>query len=635
MLENGKMFVGCNYWASHAGAAMWHDWQPKIVEQDFKQLKDVGCELVRVFPIWSEFQPLQKLSSINNKAYELRMGEELLPDTEAGQAGVDETMIERFKFLADTALKYDLKLSVGLITGWMSGRIFAPPAFQSDNLITNQLCVKWQVKFVRYFVKTFKDHPAIVMWGPGNESNCLSEATREEFYQWCSTISMAIRLEDDTKTIAAGMHGLLPASNSELDGAQCSIQEQGEIWDALTVHPYPEFTAYARNEPIHFIRNLFHAVSESRMYTDIGKKPAFAEEIGTLTEVWGGDKTKAAYTRSVMFNIWSHNCGGFLWWNAYDQDKLTNAPYAWIAWERELGLFDSDKKAKPFTSQLKEVKTIINDLPFEALPEFKKDACCILSKKQDVWANAWGSFVLAKQAGFDIQFAYSNDPLPDSECYIVPGVSSDFAFQLQYWNDLLEKVEAGADLYISMNEDGNVVPFEKLFGVSVQYKHQISEEINIKFGDKQLPLKSLFQRIMTPTSAKVLASDENNNPIFFENNYGKGRVYLLDAPMEESLIKDAMRLTDTANSPYYKLYQAFTGKLLEQRIIQIDDPSITTTEHYFNKSEAVVVFMNTTQSPKKVDYKINKNWHLSELLYGSPAKIKANDVLIVKLVENK
>ena len=28
LFESGTLEVGCNYWASHAGTAMWHNWDP-------------------------------------------------------------------------------------------------------------------------------------------------------------------------------------------------------------------------------------------------------------------------------------------------------------------------------------------------------------------------------------------------------------------------------------------------------------------------------------------------------------------------------------------------------------------------------------------------------------------------------
>ncbi len=38
-MEN-EFIIGCNYWASNAGTEMWNDWNEKIIEEDFKKLKN-------------------------------------------------------------------------------------------------------------------------------------------------------------------------------------------------------------------------------------------------------------------------------------------------------------------------------------------------------------------------------------------------------------------------------------------------------------------------------------------------------------------------------------------------------------------------------------------------------------------
>jgi len=34
IFASGGFFVGCNYWAGHAGMYMWSDWQPEKVERE-------------------------------------------------------------------------------------------------------------------------------------------------------------------------------------------------------------------------------------------------------------------------------------------------------------------------------------------------------------------------------------------------------------------------------------------------------------------------------------------------------------------------------------------------------------------------------------------------------------------------
>ena len=117
LFESGKFFLGCNWWASHAGTNMWHDWDAGVVEADIKRLAEAGVDVMRVFPLWSDFQPLRMHRQFGNNEREMRIGEDPLPFTREGRAGIDPIMVERFGVLCDIAEKYGVRLIVGLITG--------------------------------------------------------------------------------------------------------------------------------------------------------------------------------------------------------------------------------------------------------------------------------------------------------------------------------------------------------------------------------------------------------------------------------------------------------------------------------------------------------------------------------------
>ena len=53
--------LGCNYWASHAGVYMWRNWDRAVVEADLARLSRCGVNVLRVFPLWPDFQPLTRL----------------------------------------------------------------------------------------------------------------------------------------------------------------------------------------------------------------------------------------------------------------------------------------------------------------------------------------------------------------------------------------------------------------------------------------------------------------------------------------------------------------------------------------------------------------------------------------------
>ena len=145
--ENGKLYAGCNYWASHAGIYMWSRWDEKTVDDDFRQLSEIGIELVRVFPLWSDFQPINKVYGYhgNSEGISTDNGETLLDNFDPG---LDETMMDRFSKLIDIADKYKIKLIPSPLTGWMSGRLFVPHLLEGKNLITDPFAIKWEVRFV-------------------------------------------------------------------------------------------------------------------------------------------------------------------------------------------------------------------------------------------------------------------------------------------------------------------------------------------------------------------------------------------------------------------------------------------------------------------------------------------------------
>ena len=80
-------FTGINYWSSTDAINMWENFSVEQVEKDFQVLREYGITHLRVFPLWPVFQPLKALYA-QGEVYELGLGEEPLPDTPAGKAGV-------------------------------------------------------------------------------------------------------------------------------------------------------------------------------------------------------------------------------------------------------------------------------------------------------------------------------------------------------------------------------------------------------------------------------------------------------------------------------------------------------------------------------------------------------------------
>jgi hypothetical protein len=611
---NGTFFTGCNYWASHAGTAMWQDWRPDIVDADFVRLSAAGIRVLRVFPLWPDFQPIRLLRAYAGNPVEYRIGEDALPDDEEGRAGMSPGALVKFDELTKMAAKHDIRLIVGLITGWMSGRLFVPAALEGLNALTDPRAILWEVRFVKCFVKRFKDCPAIAAWDLGNECNCMAEvSSAEQAWNWISAITNAIKSVDASRPVASGMHSLLPDK-------QWTIQDQSEVTDILTTHPYPHFTPYCDQDALNTMRTGLHAAAETLFYRGIGGKPCFVEETGTLGPMFASDTVGADFIRNNLFTLWAHNGMGMLWWCAHEQSTLRHAPYDWNPVERELGLFYRDGAPKPVLQEMSRFTEFIDSFPYGALPERIVDGICILTKGQDTWGAAYSAFVLAKQAGLDIEFRYSSQPVGDAGLYLLPSIRGDACISGSRMRELLEKVKEGAVLYISM-DTGLLSPFSEFTGVRVITREKQSEadsvEIDSPAGKAVLTLKGEYKLILEAIGAEVIATDQGGNPAFTSARYGKGRVYFLNYPAETYLLDKPGVFHGKDMKPYWAIYSCLKKSLPQTKAVSKDSPFIGVTEHPLDERNRIIVAIHYEPKPASAMLTLAEGWEVASCLYGN------------------
>jgi beta-galactosidase len=633
----GAFVVGCNYWASHAGLRMWKEWRPDIIENDLKQLSEGNIEVIRVFPIWPDFQPIVQYYGGSGKLLEIRIKDRPIPDEGIESAGVSLEALKHFRTLADLADKYHIKLMVGLVTGWMSGQLLVPPALEGRKILSDPVSLMWQIRFVRIFVQEFKDHPAILAWDLGNECNVMEEVeNKEAAYLWTASIANTIRAEDKSHPIVSGMHGL-----SASDNDTWRIKDQGELTDVLTTHPYAVFTPFAGQDTRNSIRTTMHSVAESRLYADIAKKPCIAEEIGILGPMEADESTKAAFARTALFSLWANDCHGFLWWCAYDLNHLQFPPYEWNAIERDLGLFRVDRTAKPVMHELTNFSGFLRRLPFKELPVRKTNAVCILTEGQDQWAVAYSSYILAKQAGIEIVFQHVNQAFKESQLYMLPSINGMALITRQQWLELLERVKRGAVLYISCDE-GFISPFNDPLGIDVTSRQaRTGKATFISTDDKtfKFELSSVNRFNIKPASAKVLAVEQDNNPVFMVNQFGKGKIYFLTIPLENSLTNTPAAFNESS-VPYWKIYKTiFEGSDILYTVLK-DNPFIGLTEHDLSPTEKIIVAINYSIIQQDLKLQVNKDWQIAEAFNGTlpvqnKCSLKANDALVFKLIKKQ
>ena len=630
----GEFFVGVNYWGSQAGIHMWRaqDWDEKEIEKDIAALASGGVEVLRVFPTWSEFQPVvRNLHWLGNPREYLDEGTER---PVYDPLWLDPGAMARFRFFCDTAEKHNVKLMVSLVTGWMSGRLFFPRALEGKNLLSDPEALMWEGRFARAFVRAMRNHPAIAAWDLGNECNCMGEAKNQsEAWNWLNTISSAIRMEDSTRPVIAGMHSISASMNDTWN-----LQMQGELVDVLTPHPYPApFRVDANRGPFNGFRNALHPTGQCMFYRGVSGKPAFPQEVGSLGPSITPDRIAAVGMRQQLFASWMHGMNGFLWWCAFEQTHLDYPPFENNAMERELGIFwpDGNRTPKPQAIALKEFKSFKDSLPFRALPPRRVDAVCLLSEKEDSWQTSFGALMLAKQAGFDLEFvAAETRELPESTLYFLPSGGGWESYTHSAWKRLLAKVEDGATVVVSRGGAAGYSEWQRVVGLEQQMWRE-SRIIDFELDGHSLHGEDDFTAIQSPVDCEVVAKDRSGNVVVSRRKYGKGQVIVVNFALEKmAMTKLSNVFEGDFSNELWRIYAYAAKEAGVSRLLTRDDPRLVVTEHPRGDGSTLVCLLNTRSEDVTVPIKLEGGQVVNAWngkYWEGTVSIRANDGCILEV----
>ena len=626
-----NFIIGANYFSSHAGTRMWELWDPRVVEKDFKILKEYGIEVLRVFPIWSDFQPITAHyihgKSYDNQPREIMLGEKPLDDSKEGIAGISVEMFEHFDEFCLLAEKYDIKFIVGLLTGFMSDRRFVPPALNERNIFTDPFAQKWTVRYVRYFVERYLECDAISAWDLGNEVCWLDNAgDSDASYAWASLITSTIKAIDHKRPVVSG----LDWSHSD-GGGVWNTMEMGEIMDIMTSHPYACFS-YAQNEGINDLKTIRYVTSTTVAIGDIARKPCLLEEVGSIGYSTLNERSESDFIRSILFDSWANNCYGMLWWCAFDQGILGHNPYRWNGRGSDYGLFAHDYRAKPCAEECKKFYNFLRKLPFKALPERIRDTVCIIPRGTRSSERNFVAMIdtLGKQAGLDIKFNYADQRVDDAPLYILPCVSSAQYVNKDRFVELIEKVKSGSDLFISM-ENCYLRWFPEITGIDVYQRRAYNDDQTIEISGKKLNSYAIYEYICDNIDGEDIAKNAHGNPVFVCHKLGKGRVYSFLAPFENK----AMAQAGVCSSNEYLIYKYLKDRINSGKVASCDNSQIGLTEHILSDNERVLVAINYCSDKQEADINFSEEWKVKSVIYGNynnKAYFEQNDavVLIIK-----
>lgn len=626
--ENG-FFTGLNYWGSKSAINMWTDFDEASIENDMKLMHKAGITHLRVFPLWPVFQPLTALYGPCD-VFEYGFGEDPLPDTPAGRAGVSEEACRKFETFLSIAEKYQMKLIVALITGHMSFRTYNPPAFDGKELLTDPTVIKSQVRFVKYFVERFKSQESIVAWDLGNEPSNMPGLVGKHydaFYVWCTIIANSIKICDHNRPVVSGL------ADSVIENGYINLKTIGEMCDVHTTHPYNIFST--NSDPLNTMKPILDLSFKCKLGEDISGIPTFVQEFGSIGYMNCSKKSEADFYRATLFTCLAHGCHGTMWWCAFDQGHHEYAPYRWNTIGSDYGFFDANLNEKPIVEENRKFKEILSHLPGGKLPDHRVDATIVIPREETVNNNlSRTTYILAKQANLDVNFNYALDPICDSPIYILPSVKASKSIPKTRLNELLKKVEEGAVLYMCADE-GLLRQIPEITGVEIEYRESVNMVKTLNMNGLSLPIHTTFFYKPESYSAEVVATDENGVPVFFKHSYGKGFVYFLTLPLEAYLTnKNGAFFKDDAMD-YSCVYRELARSANIERICDSDNKFVRLTEHPIDENSLYVVAINYNNKIEVANISVKEGYRAYDIYGEEVTNLKMtmqnNDGIILKL----
>ncbi len=616
-----NFMLGCNFWDSKSGTNMWLNFDEESLAADLDALSASGVRYLRCFPNWRDFQPVVALREWRGGFKEYRLTGDRFPENEYY---IEPVMIERFRKFAMMAHERNMKLIVSVLTGWMSGRLFCPPALDSKNLISNPEALMFEEKFVRGFVTYTKDLPNIAMWDLGNECNCLGAAnTPAESYLWTVTIRNAILAADSSREISSGMHSLGFEENQPW-----SIRDQGLLTDMLTPHPYPSPTVGGDVDPADRLRTTMIPTAQCEYYAGLSGRPVMIQEQGTFNDMVINREGAAVFLRVNVCSSYAGGYKGYLWWCSHEHMKLTNPPYSWSMIERQLGLLDLDRKPKPVGDEIKKLGELLETLP--ELSDKLVDSVIILSHGQNQWQAGASAFILAKRAGLTPVIASCEREIPKAPLYIVPSLSGWASLHKEEYDTLIERVSEGATMLITV-DTGLICDFERVTGLRSDGMSSGGRG-TITLDGQELPFDYSKKFRLSTLGAKAIAADADGNIVFAENKLGKGRVFFLGFPLELNVWR-RQGVYEAGMPSYQLIYEKAAEDILADKPMRCLEPDVSLTLHPDGDGYHAVA-VNYVNETRNARVQLADGWKL-EPIYGDFGSVGGCSMAVGKLIRKK
>jgi beta-galactosidase len=608
-IKNGRKFilVGINYMPSKAFYRIWEDWNPKQIAQDFKKMKELGLEAIRVPLFWASVEPEEGV--------------------------ISPKFLKRFDKFLEIAKKHEIYVMPFLFVG-VCVDTWDVPWRRGRNIYKDPEMLKLERKHVETLAARYAGNPAILAWDISDEPYYYGGNTdADTATNWVSLIYEAIKSKDKRHPVTLGFDNCHIIQNT---GFQ--VERLIPVQDFFSLCAYPIYSL--KTPESHTSMRSTYFTSFFIKFSQLGKPLLLSEGPGTTT-VWTSHQRAADYYRAVMYSSFINGSIGIMPWILYDYDPkhhkefpLDDKPY-----ETSFGILCSDGEEKPPAKELSRFAQLIKNIDLERFRFRKPEAALLIPKDyykyvDDVWPRLFEAFILTKEAHIEVDFIREGEDLSDYKIVIVP---SSLALRTSSWYAFKDYVSQGGCLYFSYGGAwiGSPNPlgpfFNEIFGVSLQDRIAPMPVEEITFTEDWMNLNQLKLTYPNTTKASCIelktdsgcavGFDSRGNPaIVINKKEGKGSAILVGHPIEQYLssVPDVYLKDET-----YRLYDAVRVEAGLATPYTCDNPFIEVgwmeTE---DKDEAVLILINHERVGVSTSVSLKDVWQAEDLVKGEKAQVR-------------
>ena len=502
--------IGVNYWPRRTAVEMWTRWDPEGIDQDLREMKALGLNVIRFFLRTADFAD--------------------------EEANLRPEALERLDGFIALCKKHGLYVLPSLLVGHMSGMNFPIPWDRGPNsdFYTDPETLARSRKFARAIVERYRDEETILGWLLSNEiTHYAGKRETHLLLSWMRELYRVIKTLDQ-RPVAPG-DGADDLKGRGLGYPEGALEGPGELrkgMDFVSLHHY--YGMYYGGDAA--TPRFSHAPAAMVRLCDIGL-PVLVEEFGVSTALWS-EQAQADYFRVVLFSTWAAGAAGALAWCWSDFPTTDLPPYTHHPHELSFGITRADGSEKPAAREMSRFARLIAQVgPTDWAPCRPQAAILVPSTfyvnypfrrvdRLQLLETLLEAYALARMAGLSVTFIREPALPPEGvRLLLVP-----FADLLApTWHELRSWVEAGGVLWAGF---GNAVPtsvLEGLFGVRVGRRLELLAQPrsrpgpgavdNATAGSMELRLIEPFgdlapgERLAFPASAPEIGAEAPHLPI--------------------------------------------------------------------------------------------------------------------------